>query len=230
MSRAKNTGSDLKCSVAKCVQAEPSSIRRLIGETFARSHSMKTVTGMFETRAQAEDAARALEDAGIASEDISLIAPHSEGDTSGAAEGAGVGAALGGAGGLLVGLGAFAIPGIGPVVGTGWLASTVIGAAAGGVAGGLVGSLTDAGVDERDAHVYAESLRRGDVLVTARVDDEELDAAAAILGQDGTVDVNERRTEYEATGWSKFDEMADPRSYRREDQPDTPANIPPLPR
>ena len=134
------------------------------------------------------------------------------------------------AGGLLAGLGAFAIPGIGPVVGAGWLATTLIGAAAGGVAGGLVGSLTEAGVDERDAHVYGESLRRGGVFVTARVDDEELDAAAAILGQSGSVDVNERRAEYERTGWSTFDEMADPRSYRREDEPDAPLNIPPLPR
>jgi hypothetical protein len=191
---------------------------------------MKAVTGMFETRAQAEDAVRGLEDVGIASADISLIAPDSEGGASGSVEGAGVGAALGGVGGLLAGLGAFAIPGIGPVVGAGWLASTLVGAAAGGVAGGLVGSLTEAGVDERDAHVYAESLRRGGVLVTARVDEAELDAAAAILGQAGTVDVSERRTEYEGTGWSTFDETADPRSYRREDEPDSPAIIPPLPR
>ena len=188
---------------------------------------MKIVTAIFETKAQAEDAVRALEDAGITSADVSLIAPNSENDSSVTAEGTGVGAALGGAGGLLAGLGAFAIPGIGPVVGAGWLATTLIGAAAGGVAGGLVGSLTEAGVEERDAHVYGESLRRGGVLVTARVNDEELDAAAAILGQSGSVDVNERRAEYERTGWSTFDE-ADPRSYRRDDEPDV--IIPPLPR
>ena len=87
-------------------------------------------------------------------------------------------------GGLLAGLGAFAISGIGPVVGAGWLATTLIGAAAGGLAGGLVGSLIEAEVEERDAHVYGESLRRGGVLVTARVDEEELDAAAAILSRD----------------------------------------------
>lgn len=55
-----------------------------------------------------------------------------------------IGAAVGGAGGLLAGLGAFAIPGIGPVVGAGWLVATLVGAAAGGVAGGLLGMLTDA--------------------------------------------------------------------------------------
>jgi len=191
---------------------------------------MKIVTGMFESRTQAEDAVRALEDAGIASGDVSLIATHGDSDVSGAAEGAGAGAALGGVGGLLAGLGAFAIPGIGPAIGVGWLATTLIGAAAGGVAGGLIGSLTDAGIDERDAHVYAESLRRGDTLVTARVDDEQLDAATAILGQAGSVDVNERRAEFEGTGWATFDEMADPRSYRREDEPDAPVIIPPLPR
>ena len=171
---------------------------------------MKIVAAIFETKTQAEDAVRALEDAGIASADVSLIAPKSENDFSGTAEGTGVGAALGGAGGLLAGLGAFAIPGIGPVVGAGWLATTLIGAAAAGAAGGLVGSLTEAGVDERDAHVYGESLRRGGVLVTARVDDEELDAAAAIWPA-RTADVNERRAEYERTGRSTHDEMADPK-------------------
>ncbi|MET0599262.1 MAG: hypothetical protein ABWZ57_15510 [Mesorhizobium sp.] len=188
---------------------------------------MKVVTGMFETRAQADDAVRALEDAGVA--EVSLVAPGHE-HASGGAEGAGVGAALGGVGGLLAGLGAFAIPGIGPLVGAGWLASMLVGAAAGGVAGGLVGSLTEAGIEERDAHVYAEGLRRGGVLVTARVDDEELDAATAILGQSGSVDVNERRAEYEGSGWSTFEEVIDPRSYRREDEPDGPVIIPPLPR
>ena len=107
------------------------------------------------------------------------------------AEGVGIGSAVGGIGGLLAGLGAFGIPGIGPVVGAGWLATTVLGAAAGGVAGGLIGALTEAGVEERHAHVYAEHLRRGGALVTARVEDAEVDAAAAILGQSGSVDVED---------------------------------------
>jgi hypothetical protein len=70
-----------------------------------------------------------------------VLEPWGGDDESGTAEGAGISSAVGGVGGLLAGLGAFAIPGIGPVVGAGWLAATLIGAAAGGVAGGLIGSL-----------------------------------------------------------------------------------------
>ena len=166
---------------------------------------MRTVTGLFDTREQADRAVEALEDAEIPGADISLVAPGEE-EASGTTAGAGIGAAVGGAGGLLAGLGAFAIPGVGPFIGAGWLAATLIGAAAGGVAGGLLGSLTDAGVDERDAHVYAEGMRRGGTLVTARVDDAHVDAAAAIFGQSGSVDIANRRSEYEATGWSGYEE------------------------
>jgi hypothetical protein len=68
----------------------------------------------------------------------------------------------------LTGLGIMAIPGVGPVVAAGWLAAT---AAVGGAAGGLIGALTDSAVPEEDAHVYAEGVRRGGALVTAKVDD-----------------------------------------------------------
>jgi hypothetical protein len=165
---------------------------------------MKTISGLFATRADAERAVDALEEASVPSEDISIIGPHGEDSASGAGEGASVGATIGGAGGLLAGVGAFAIPGIGPVVGAGWLATTLIGAAAGGIAGGLVGSLTDAGIDERDAHVYAEGVRRGGTMVVARVDETEVDAAAAILSKHGPVDIASRRAEYEAEGWTAF--------------------------
>jgi hypothetical protein len=68
---------------------------------------------------------------------------------------------------LLAGLGLLAIPGLGPVVAAGWLASTALGAVAGGAAGGLIGALTAAGVSQEDAHVSAEGIRRGGTLVTA---------------------------------------------------------------
>ena len=91
----------------------------------------------------------------------------------GAAAGAGIGAALGGTAGLLAGLGLLAIPGLGPVVAAGWLASTAALAVAGGATGGLIGALTQSGVSEEDANVYAEGVRRGGTLVTARVPDAE---------------------------------------------------------
>ncbi len=189
---------------------------------------MRTVSGLYDTYEQASNAVAALEDAGISSDDISVVSPDAgtvsatDSGGSGTAEGAGVGAALGGIGGLLAGLGAFAIPGIGPVVGAGWLAATLVGAAAGGVAGGLLGSLTDAGIDERDAHVYAEGVRRGGTLVIARVDEAQADAAQAILGKSGSIDTGLRRSEYETGGWAGFSGDEDALDEYRRKQDDDP--------
>ncbi len=183
---------------------------------------MRTVTGLFDSHDEAERAVRAMKDAGVPSDDISIVANHAEGhevdDDSDAAEGAsagaGIGAVLGGTGGLLAGLGILAIPGIGPVVAGGWLLATAVGAVAGaavgGATGGLIGALTEAGVDEHEAHVYAEGVRRGGVLLTARVDETLVDAAHAILKDSSAVDVSERRRSYEAEGWERFDENAEP--------------------
>ncbi len=99
----------------------------------------------------------------------------------GAAAGAGIGATIGGVAGLLAGLGLLAIPGIGPVVAAGWLASTAAVAAAGGTAGGLIGALTQSGVNEGEANAYAEGVRRGGTLVTARVPDTDRARYEAIL-------------------------------------------------
>ncbi|MGO4831548.1 hypothetical protein AB4144_04505, partial [Rhizobiaceae sp. 2RAB30] len=110
------------------------------------------------------------------------------------------------------GLGLMAIPGVGPVVAAGWLASTAIGAAAGaavgGVTGGILGALTDSGVPERDAHVYAEGVRRGGTLVTARVEDELAHQAQRIMDQHQSIDLAARRRDYEAEGWTGFDPAA----------------------
>jgi hypothetical protein len=168
------------------------------------SATMKTISGLFDTHAEARRAVSALEEAGV--NDVSIVSPEEHASSEGTAAGAGIGAAVGGVGGLLAGLGTFAIPGIGPVVGAGWLVTTLIGAAAGGAAGGILGSLTEAGIDEDEAHVYAESIKRGGTLVTARVDETEAEAAEAILNQYGPVDIGSRRAEFEAGGWSGFDD------------------------
>lgn len=185
----------------------------------------QTVTGLFDTYAGARDAVEALEASGVPHRDISLVANNAQGehDHLGAGEraseagedagkGAGVGAAVGGLGGLLAGLGLLAIPGLGPVVAAGWLASTVVGAGVGavvgGAAGGLVGALTHAGVPETDAHVYAEGVRRGGALVTAKVADAEAPLARQILNGERAVDLPARRQVYVQEGWTRFDETA----------------------
>ena len=98
-----------------------------------------------------------------------------------------------------------AIPGVGPVVAAGWLATTALGAVAGGAAGGVIGALTQAGVDEEDAHVYAEGVRRGGTLVTVRADEAIALRADTILDRSG-VTASARGDAYREGGWSKFDE------------------------
>jgi hypothetical protein len=179
---------------------------------------MKTVTGLFDTYRQAEDAVAALKEAGISSDDISIVSRdplYIDGTPeSTTAEGVGVGSSLGliggGAAGLLTGLGIMAIPGVGPVVAAGWLVSTLAGAAAGtvvgGATGGLVGALTGSNVSEEDAHVYAESVRRGGTLVTVHVHDDRMLEAQSILEQYTPVDIEGRRKTYAETGWERFEE------------------------
>jgi len=125
----------------------------------------------------------------------------------GAAAGAGIGAALGGTAGLLAGLGLLAIPGLGPVVAAGWLVSTAALAVAGGATGGLIGALTQSGVSEEDANVYAEGVRRGGTLVTARVPDAERARCEAILDR-ASVNLRDRAAFYQKSGWSRFDPAA----------------------
>jgi hypothetical protein len=122
--------------------------------------------------------------------------------------GATAGALVGGGGGLLAALGLIAIPGIGPLVAAGVLATTLVGAAGGSVVGGLIGALTDAGVSEEDAHVYSEGVRRGSSLVTVTTDDARTSKADAILNAHKPVDVRQRREAYVAGGWSKYDPHA----------------------
>lgn len=178
---------------------------------------MRTVTALFDTYEHAASAVRALKDAGIPSDDISIVAHHSDPTldedmtaAEGAGAGAGVGALAGGGAGLLAGLGTIAIPGIGPVIAGGWLLATAVGALAGAgvgaAAGGLLGALANAGVPEAEAHVYAEGVRRGGALVTARVDETRADAVNAILQNANGVDVDARRNDYLKEGWNGFDE------------------------
>lgn len=175
---------------------------------------MQTYSRVYDNYPAAERAVRQLESIGVASSDISLIANkhvsdryENADDNSGAGTGASVGAAVGGGAGLLAGLGMLAIPGLGPVVAAGWLASTLAGAVAGSAAGGIIGALTDMGVSDEDAHVYSEVVRRGGTLLTVRSD---LPAAriTAALDASGPVDAAARRRQYAGEGWTQYDPNA----------------------
>jgi uncharacterized protein (TIGR02271 family) len=122
------------------------------------------------------------------------------------AKGAGIGAAIGGLGGLLLGLGALAIPGIGPVVAAGPIVAALTGAGIGAVTGGIIGALVDLGIPEESAHVYAESVRRGNILVAAQVADDRVDAATRIMEREGLIDIERESTSWRSSGWSRFDD------------------------
>jgi hypothetical protein len=181
---------------------------------------MPTVHALFDSYIEASRAVRALEAHGIASEDISLIANKSDVHTEetpnptaeGAELGTGIGAIAGGTGGLLAGLGVLAIPGIGPVVAGGWLVSTILGfitgAATGLAAGSVIGALMQAGVPEDHAHLYAEGIKRGGTLVTARVPERGLAEAEALLDDARRVDLAARRADYARGGWQRFGSTA----------------------
>lgn len=185
---------------------------------------IETVTRLFDTSTRAQLAVDELRRAGFTDDAISLVVPADETDhisdlaalnaTGGAEIGAGVGGFVGAGAGILTGLGLMAIPGVGPVVAAGWLATTlagaVAGALAGGASGGIIGTLMDARVDETDAHVYAESMRRGASLVTVRAPDGRAVDAHRILDALTPVDMTARGAEYRHEGWLRFDETATP--------------------
>ena len=176
---------------------------------------MPTLTKAYEEHDVAQVIVRELETAGFPPSSISMLANkkvsalYSDVDNaSEAGDGAAAGAGVGGAVGLLAGLGIFAIPGLGPVVAAGWLASTVVGAVAGGVAGGLVGALIDAEVPEDHAHVYSEAIRRGATLISVKVGDSDVALARAILDRHTSIDPVRRGVEYREAGWRQFDPAA----------------------
>ena len=178
---------------------------------------MQTITKVYDRHEQARQAVSELEAAGIASSDISLLAnKHVSAqyadvdDVSKAAAGAGIGAVVGGTAGLLAGIGLLAIPGLGPVVAAGWLASTALGAVAGGATGGIVGALVDAGVPEEHAHVYSEAVRRGGTLLSVKIDESRAEKVHSILDRYQPIDPAWQGAEYGKTGWKQFDPKAAP--------------------
>jgi len=176
--------------------------------------SNATVARLYDTYEAAAAVVRDLETAGVPAEDISIIAnnaadrattiKHGNEAAPGAEIGAGVGALAGGGVGVLAGLGMLAIPGVGPVVAAGWLVALAVGAAGGAAAGGLLGGLVGSGISKEHAEVYAEGVRRGGTLVSARVPAEQEGRIASIMARNA-VDPGARRLEYTTAGWTGYD-------------------------
>jgi hypothetical protein len=168
-------------------------------------HDQKRAVGIFTTRREAKQALHELKSSGFPMAKVSVIAQDINGRQemagaevydqvgnkadSGAATGAVTGGALGGLTGLLVGLGTLAIPGVGPIVLAGEvataLATAVAGGAIGAAAGGLVGGLVGLGIPEERARVYNDRIAKGEYLVIVDGSDGEVAIAQAILADRG---------------------------------------------
>ena len=174
---------------------------------------MKTVAGVLPSLNEAGHACIDLEHIGVPREDISLIAGndgslHDEylekarkASTSTEAAAAST-AAFGGGMGILAMLIAFAIPGVGPVLALGPML-TVLGAMGiGAAAGGLIGALHNMGISHEEAPLYEEAVRRGAVMVAARVDDRLEEEAVTVLKRHGARDVRDEADTWGHSGWS----------------------------
>ena len=184
----------------------------------------KTVVGLFNTTTEAKQVVHDLMNRGFDPNKVSIVANDRGDDSdqtydnpdtgsttgSSAVRGAETGAVLGGLAGLLVGLGALAIPGIGPVIAAGPLASAIAGVGIGAVAGGLIGALVHQGVPEHEAHYYAEGVRRGGTLVTVNASDDTADSAVEIFHMHGAADIDERAARYRDDGYTGYTEHAQP--------------------
>lgn len=145
---------------------------------------MSRVVGAYGTEMEAVEVIEDLQRQGYRDEDISVLSKDKkdvkrvteETGTQageGAAAGAATGGALGGLGGVLAGLGALAIPGIGPIVAAGPIAAGLTGAAAGAGVGGIAGALIGLGVPEDEAKSYEDRFKEGDILVLVEEDGAE---------------------------------------------------------
>src|ERR1700749_1221287 len=155
------------------------------------------VFGIYNDPAQAERAVDELGTAGFRTEDISVLLPENVGTKDfahekntkapeGTATGAGAGAVVGGTLGLLAGIGALAIPGLGPFIAAGPIMGALAGLGTGGVVGGIIGALVGMGIPEYEAKRYEGRIKEGGVLLSVHCDTSaEITRAKELLKQTG---------------------------------------------
>jgi hypothetical protein len=161
----------------------------------------KAVIGVFSTLEATEAATSQLLAEGFSTADISVLFSDERATRQfahekhtkapeGAATGAGAGGAVGGTLGLLAGIGALAIPGLGPFIAAGPIMAALSGAAAGAAAGGLTGSLIGLGIPEYEARIYEGKIREGSILLSVHTErDDERKRAIDIFKKAGSIDV-----------------------------------------
>lgn len=179
-----------------------------------------SVVGLFDTQDHAHYAVRQLIASGFDSRNISVVASDAGGSirketvdesgnlaSAGAVSGATSGLLVGGLIGLLVGATALAVPPVGFVV-AGPIAGLITGAGVGMVSGGLLGALIGLGIPEEEAHIYAESVRRGGILVTVNCLEAERIRVQQILAMSGAANIQDRAALYRESGFTAYDPKA----------------------
>lgn len=161
----------------------------------------KSVFGIYSNASQAERAVDALVSSRFTSSDVSVLMSDSGGSKDFAAEkntkapegtttGVAAGGAIGGTLGLLAGIGALAIPGVGPLIAAGPIMGALAGLGVGGAVGGVVGALVGMGIPEYEAKRYEGRIKEGGVLLSVHCDtSEEIDRAKRILEETGASDI-----------------------------------------
>jgi hypothetical protein len=162
----------------------------------------KAVFGIYASPAQAESAVDRLLEAGFSNNAISVLLPDDrttrdfahkkdtkapEGTTAGATAGGIIGGTLG----VLAGIGAIAIPGVGPFIAAGPIMAGLAGLGAGGAVGGLIGALVGMGIPEYEAKRYEGRVKNGGVLLSVHCDtSEQISRAEEILKNTGADDIS----------------------------------------
>lgn len=159
------------------------------------------VFGIYVGRQDVEEAVDALKRSDFRATDISVLFSENVGTKDfahekhtkapeGSAAGAGTGALIGGALGWLTGIGALAIPGVGPFVAAGPIVAMLAGIGAGGVLGGVTGALIGMGIPEYEAKRYEGRIKGGDILLSVHCDNDEWKRRALdILKRTGAEDI-----------------------------------------
>jgi hypothetical protein len=146
--------------------------------------SNTSVFGLFSSRTHVENAVTEFKEAGFRNTDISVLFPHNDGSKDfavknstkvpeGATAGVGTGAIVGGALGWLAGIGALAIPGVGPFIAAGPIMAALAGVGVGGAVGGVTGALIGLGLPEYEAKRFAGRIEKGGILLSVHCDNSE---------------------------------------------------------
>src|SRR6478609_5272203 len=162
----------------------------------------KSVFCLSDNEFQTEKIVQQLKDGGFSNNDISVLFPDKSGTKDfaheqhtkapeGAATGAGTGGVLGGALGWLVGIGALAIPGVGPFIAAGPIMAALAGAGVGAAVGGLTGALVGMGIPEYEAKRYEGRVKSGGILLSVHCDNSEwTKKAKEIFKREGAQDIS----------------------------------------